>query len=232
MDPEVAMPCSQAGLPVKEGGQQSTHKTFHPKCVLPTRCARTEQRLREWQPWLPRNVLKQLTIWQWNTRLLSHWWKKNLPWGGSAVLWGGPLLVIYRALTVCSLLFISVGDARRYLRSWHLWGWALMGVEISWGKRNTRCPIPKSGMLLFASSSPCKPLHCLVTSARFSTLLSYRFLMRCAYGLDLSKLWIYHAPLWLICRKFLDTIERNPASLVPWMEHRQGKQLRSGLSHL
>ena len=41
---------SQTRLPVGGYGQQSTHKTFNSKCVLPTRCAGTklEQRRREW----------------------------------------------------------------------------------------------------------------------------------------------------------------------------------------
>ena len=38
MDPEVATSCSQAGITVEEQGQQSTHKTFYLKCVLPTKC--------------------------------------------------------------------------------------------------------------------------------------------------------------------------------------------------
>ena len=34
---EMATSCSQAGFPVEGGGQQRTHKTFHPKMSLPTR---------------------------------------------------------------------------------------------------------------------------------------------------------------------------------------------------
>ena len=41
MDPEVTTSCSQTVLPAEEKGQKHTHKTFDPKCVLPTRCAET-----------------------------------------------------------------------------------------------------------------------------------------------------------------------------------------------
>jgi hypothetical protein len=45
----MAMSCSKAGLQKEEEGHQSTHKTFNPKFVLPTKCAgiKMEQRLRE-----------------------------------------------------------------------------------------------------------------------------------------------------------------------------------------
>lgn len=36
MEPEEATFCSQAELPVEEGGHQHTHKTFDPKFVLHT----------------------------------------------------------------------------------------------------------------------------------------------------------------------------------------------------
>ena len=37
METEVSS-CSQVELPVEGGGHQPTHKGFHPKFVLPTRC--------------------------------------------------------------------------------------------------------------------------------------------------------------------------------------------------
>jgi hypothetical protein len=55
---EMSTSCSQAELPVEGGGHKSTHKTFDPKCALPTRCAgiKMEQGLRGW----PTNVWPNL----------------------------------------------------------------------------------------------------------------------------------------------------------------------------
>jgi hypothetical protein len=49
MEPEVATSYSQEGLPVEGQGRQPTHKTSHPKFILPTRCAviKMEQSLKE-----------------------------------------------------------------------------------------------------------------------------------------------------------------------------------------
>ena len=43
---EVATSCSQAGFPVEGGGQQPTHKTFHPNMSLPTRYTGIKMELR------------------------------------------------------------------------------------------------------------------------------------------------------------------------------------------
>ena len=50
MDLEVAASYGQAGFTTEGLGQQPTHKTFDPKCVVPTRSVRTtiEQRQRVW----------------------------------------------------------------------------------------------------------------------------------------------------------------------------------------
>ena len=49
MEPEVATSCSQAGLPVKGVGGETTHKTFNLGLVLPKRSIgiKMEQKLRE-----------------------------------------------------------------------------------------------------------------------------------------------------------------------------------------
>lgn len=47
MEPEVATPCSQAGLPLDGGNNQHIHKSFVPKCVLHTRWAGIKKKQTE-----------------------------------------------------------------------------------------------------------------------------------------------------------------------------------------
>lgn len=65
MDLEVAASYGQAGFTTEGLGQQPTHKTFDPNCVLPARCAGTtiHQRLREWpNRTIPQARTKSLTL--------------------------------------------------------------------------------------------------------------------------------------------------------------------------
>lgn len=59
MEPEVTTSCCQVELLVEAAGTL-THKTFNPKCVLPSKSLgiKIKQRLRKWQP----NDLAQLVI--------------------------------------------------------------------------------------------------------------------------------------------------------------------------
>jgi hypothetical protein len=49
-EPEAAILCNQARLPMEELGHQTSHKSFDLQLVLPTRCAgvKVVQKLWEW----------------------------------------------------------------------------------------------------------------------------------------------------------------------------------------
>lgn len=49
MEPELAISCNQAGLPVEGLGHQPSHKTLDPQFVLPTRCAGVKVAKKLWE---------------------------------------------------------------------------------------------------------------------------------------------------------------------------------------
>lgn len=165
-----------------------------------------------------------------NVRHHSHWREENPLWGGSALLWEGICCSVTEHLLGTSH-FTSMRRCQKILKVPVSMGPSPHRVEIIWRRRNSRCPVTKPGMLLPGLSLWWKPLYNSVTSACFPTLPSYKFLMRCTYGLDPSELWIYYASQQPTRSKFSTTITRSTLSGPVNCNCRQGAWLRDFLSH-